>query len=371
MSAFRVRNPVKTMVSVSYRTTIGAAMMCLTALVFSSVYGIGHASEIKQYAGEKTTPEFVPAEIKKRVRPHYPPSESHRLGEGWVLLEFMIDTKGRVYEVAVIDSQGSSLFEKEAIRTVKKWRYEPASLDGNPIESHQQARIVFNHIVQPNGASPTFHKKYKSLLKLIGEGDQAKAEDGLSELRKVAKNRYEVRWISVADSAFQAKWGTKRQQLVALGKALAGVTGSSVLPPSTLLTLFYSKFRLELELNELRSALETYEKLKRLQNLPRETAAELEEIIAVVNESKDDRIPFAVNKQIDERGNWHYKLLWNKFSLAAESGEIVDVKVRCQTQLVNIDFAENMAYEVKGDAGLCTLMLRGEPGDQITLVQLQ
>ena len=67
-----------------------------------------------------------------------------------------------------------------------------------------------------------FTKTTSPLLKLIWEGDQAKAEDGLAELRKVAKNRYEVRWISVADSAFQAKWGTKRQQLSCFGEGARG-----------------------------------------------------------------------------------------------------------------------------------------------------
>jgi len=41
-------------------------------------------------------------------------------------LSFKIDTDGKPANIAVLAAEPKGVFEKEAMRSVKKWRFEPA-----------------------------------------------------------------------------------------------------------------------------------------------------------------------------------------------------------------------------------------------------
>ncbi|GLS83507.1 hypothetical protein GCM10007894_14840 [Paraferrimonas haliotis] len=50
--------------------------------------------------------------------------------EGFVKLGFSIDIRGGVQDIVVLDSKPANLFEKEAIRALKKWKFAPAKKNG-------------------------------------------------------------------------------------------------------------------------------------------------------------------------------------------------------------------------------------------------
>lgn len=55
----------------------------------------------------------------------YPRKAAKRNQEGWVHLGFRIDKDGGVVDITVIDVSPKGYgFEKEAIRALKKWKYE-------------------------------------------------------------------------------------------------------------------------------------------------------------------------------------------------------------------------------------------------------
>jgi len=68
-----------------------------------------------------------------RVNPQYPPRAVSRGIEGWVMLEFTITAAGTVSDPVVIDSS-SSLFHSASLRAIKKWKYNPKIVDGQPVE---------------------------------------------------------------------------------------------------------------------------------------------------------------------------------------------------------------------------------------------
>lgn len=69
-----------------------------------------------------------------RVPPQYPPRAAERGVEGWVLLEFTISKSGAPTNVTVVDADPPKLFNKAAIRAVKKWKYRPKLEGGQPVE---------------------------------------------------------------------------------------------------------------------------------------------------------------------------------------------------------------------------------------------
>jgi periplasmic protein TonB len=77
------------------------------------------------------------------LKPYYPQTAKEKGWQGTVILEAALDKKGRVGEISKIQSSGFSLLDEEAIKAVKKWRYQPATQDGKPIEWRVRVKYVF------------------------------------------------------------------------------------------------------------------------------------------------------------------------------------------------------------------------------------
>jgi len=69
-----------------------------------------------------------------RVTPQYPLRASERGIEGWVEVEFTISKLGTVKDPSVINSHPSSIFDRSALKAIRKWKYNPKIEDGEPVE---------------------------------------------------------------------------------------------------------------------------------------------------------------------------------------------------------------------------------------------
>jgi TonB family protein len=86
----------------------------------------------------------VKAPLKSyNLKPYYPQTAKEKGWQGTVILEATLDKKGRVGEIRKIQSSGFPLLDEEAIKAVKKWRYQPATQDGKPIEWRVRVKYVF------------------------------------------------------------------------------------------------------------------------------------------------------------------------------------------------------------------------------------
>ncbi|WP_064608992.1 energy transducer TonB [Photobacterium sp. J15] len=79
-----------------------------------------------------------------RVEPRYP-SKAQRQGlEGYVSLTFTIDPQGRPADIQVVDAKPRRVFEREAIRALRKWKYQPKVVDGKAVaQLGQSVRLEF------------------------------------------------------------------------------------------------------------------------------------------------------------------------------------------------------------------------------------
>ncbi len=85
--------------------------------------------------------EMVPAQLVQRVEPLYP-EMARRLGiSGKVTVKATITKTGAVKNVLWVS--GNHLFRGSAITAVKQWRYKPATLNGQPVESDEEIILVF------------------------------------------------------------------------------------------------------------------------------------------------------------------------------------------------------------------------------------
>jgi len=71
-----------------------------------------------------------------RVNPQYPPRAAERGIEGWVELRFIISATGAVEGAEVTNSRPRNVFDRAALRAVRRWKYNPQIEDGKPVERH-------------------------------------------------------------------------------------------------------------------------------------------------------------------------------------------------------------------------------------------
>jgi len=79
-----------------------------------------------------------------RVNPQYPPRAAERGVEGWVELMFTVSRAGAVIDVEVTKSHPGTVFDRAALRAVRKWKYNPRVEDGKPVErTGVRVRLAF------------------------------------------------------------------------------------------------------------------------------------------------------------------------------------------------------------------------------------
>ncbi|AOT10348.1 TonB family protein [Pseudoalteromonas luteoviolacea] len=91
-----------------------------------------------QYLSDKYQPDFSKAkkhpQSSERTfdkQPDYPEQAARQGIEGWVWLEFDIDTTGVVKNITVIDDYPKNIFTSSLINAVKVWRYKPGKAKKN------------------------------------------------------------------------------------------------------------------------------------------------------------------------------------------------------------------------------------------------
>ncbi|WP_462158078.1 energy transducer TonB [Pseudoalteromonas sp. GB56] len=80
-----------------------------------------------------------------RVPPQYPAAAARDGIEGYVVLSYDISATGQVINAKVIDADPKRIFDKDALRALKKWKFNPMVVEGvAKVQGNQQVRLDFN-----------------------------------------------------------------------------------------------------------------------------------------------------------------------------------------------------------------------------------
>ncbi len=301
--------------------------------------------------------------------PVYPRARQVEGREGWVQLDFMVGQNGSPYEIAVTDSSGDEQFEQAAVRALERSTFEPATLDGQPVEAAHALKYSFaieSGADAQQGASRSFVAAYQDALDAIEAGDDSAAAARLDGLD--VRNLYEDAFASLARYRFLARWGSKQQQLAALTRAVAHEREQRYLPPEAFVWALRQKFALETELQDFGGALDTWDVL-RAQTLEPPVRVALERAVADIEALRQDDRAFAVSGRVGENGSWFFDLLKRRFHIDRVAGEIAELKLRCARDYVLFRYRPELEYEVAERVGECLLEVVGTPGTEFRLVQ--
>lgn len=78
-----------------------------------------------------------------RFSPDYPMSAAQNRTEGYVLLRFTVTETGSVADPEVLRSFPPGIFDRAAMRSVLRWKYQPQLVNGEPVSVMSYTRIVF------------------------------------------------------------------------------------------------------------------------------------------------------------------------------------------------------------------------------------
>ena len=82
-------------------------------------------------------------EVIKRVPAEYPDDAARKGVEGAVDLSFVVSPSGEVQDVTVVHAEPSSVFNHAAVAAVRRWKYQPRTVNGVAVEGRVQLRMTF------------------------------------------------------------------------------------------------------------------------------------------------------------------------------------------------------------------------------------
>lgn len=124
------------------------SLVSIVLLVVTPVGGADISEDQTEPAkeGEAEGPQPTPPQIilKTQKAPVYPPAAEAARFEGRVTIELTVMPDGSVGDARVVECTHPRIgFEEASIKAVKTWKFEPAVLEGVPVEYVMQFNLSF------------------------------------------------------------------------------------------------------------------------------------------------------------------------------------------------------------------------------------
>lgn len=324
-------------------------------------------------------------------------------GEAMVEMTCTVDVNGKPHDVTVTRSYGEKVYEKAAKDAWERSTFEPATLDGKPVEArfvdtldfydspdwkrHNSTGASLADVTR--GETTDFTDAYKAFKTALAAMDRPGADKALAKMDAGISNHYGAATLGLAQYQHAVLRGDQRQQLDAMRRAVTPdnaaqdfsysethfVGGGSeifnrpfehYLPLEVWKTGLLTCLDLEIKLHDYPEALKTWERLQKVGVKP-EVLKKLAPMMDQLAALRTDNRPFDVTGTLADNG-WSLNLYKSNFRIVS-SGHIDQFELRCDTVDLSFKFDPEQEYKVNGKYGACQLQLTGTPGTQFTMTQ--
>ena len=303
--------------------------------------------------------------------PRFPAEARSQWLEGWVLASFCIGVDGKLRDPVIERSSGQKEFEREVLRTLPKWTYQPATQNGSPVEQCSvSVRISFSLQGAQYGARGAFVRKYRQASRLIEEGKLFEAGQVLDELKP--SNNYESGRLAFARARVAEAAGKPAERLKHMRMALYfedGIEKKHRGPAKR------SVFALEVSQGEYAAALDRFRELMKDHgdelSVPEKLAGE--QLEALVAGPKAIATPGELECRCDKENGeplWSARLLRREFGFIDIEGEVERFEVRCETKQFAAKVAADKRWKIPPSWGDCTLFVFGAEGAKFRVVEM-
>lgn len=293
--------------------------------------------------------------------------------EGWVLINFMVDGNGEPFEPIVTASVGSNWFEREALTALMKSDFEPALLNGEPIEGSRFQKYIFRMATPANGARRPFIRMYDEFSRLMAGEEINEARQQLSEINsRDVENLYEASFTDFANYLMAKFDEDAHSQLNYLQAALSFESQDREMSVSYFPAELIPAVRLELlmlliENNRFAESFRAFNLIAdtgntELVNALRPTMGQIRAILT-------DDSSYGVYGQISDSAYWFINVYKPSFYFEDVVGKIDEINLACETKHIILAYEEDAQYTIPESWGRCSMRLLGEPETEFILVQ--
>jgi len=282
-------------------------------------------------------PDAEDYETAKYTQQGRPQMSISRLQEGWLISSYMVGADGKIDDFVILDSSGLAVFENEVRHSMDDAVFAPAKLNGEPVASAFRQQ----HILASGGmvGSPDFAKDFNAFSNALNEEEFDTASAILERMgQRRIRGNYEFALLSLG--RFQLGLEQEMplsEQIIHLYRSLA-YTGNVVET--------HNDYFLPNDVSE--RFVDVFERVEGIQN--------------------SDQV-YAVNGQLSETGAWLLPLFKRGFGITEGHEFMERAQLRCGVGSYNVALSPDADYQVPESARDCALLMQGEPGAKISLVQ--
>jgi TonB family protein len=346
------------------------SVSCCTFSVFLLGLIISHACS----AADARQEAFIKAELLERKEAEYPYARTKKSHEGVVNLGVMVSPEGKVYSPLVNFSTHVD-FEEPALDAVREYKFNPARLNGMPVDSYYDVRIRFNIDGLDGSVSERFSKFYKTVKKELGKDkpNQKKLERKIESMNETyLMPHYALAHLASVKAQTAVKYGDKHSKLNALQQLLIfeGAVGKNgkLLDDYFLAWTKSAIIKNQLDLGQFQAAFWSY---LDLQKTDPKNAQRFDASMIKVKDVLSTGAAFSQELKLDARAYQEVSLSATKFEIQDITGNIEKLTFRCQKGFYEIDYQVGSEYFVLSEWGRCKVQISGSQDTVATLIQYQ
>ena len=352
-------------------------LFCAFSILSYSTHVSGEEARREQLVvlSRGTEPELI-----ETVKPEYPKSALRRGSEGWVLLLMDVDEQGRVVEPLVLDSSNegklAEAFRVSARDSVAQWRFKPAEADGKPIYRDNFIRMFLFKLSDTAGEmTRPFYGQYRRVADALDEDDLEEARKQLDRMKSRDMNLLaEHAYYLMLETMYLEKAGDKKAMLNQLERAL------NLADDAAQDTAYAQLLRMSVvhhaQAHNLYKSLESYASLQEVdEDLSSEDG--IHQIAARVRAFLEGDQPIVTEGTIAECSlcrmpTWGFRHALNRHRFMVElmQGDIELLRLNCGPVFVDLEWSENVVFNLENDPEDCALYVSGSQGTQLELIEL-
>lgn len=254
--------------------------------------------------------------------------------EGWVDVEFTVALDGTAHSPRILESSIDGVFDRATLEAVASWRFEPATINGRPVEASHEIRQSFYFEDEHDAISEAFSRRARGISRAFAKGDLDTAWKKIGQLEeKRLKMLAEGVYMDFFKATYYERTGDATLALHHLNRALPIAddhVGKAVRDQ-----MLRSAVKLNAEQRNFAAALKRYEELEALMGkLPAEDPAH-QQVAAIRSTIAGDQ-PLQWEAILEhcedcepETYTWSHPLVRNRFTLSTVPDSLEDTQVRC------------------------------------------
>ena len=325
------------------KNCVKSSVLLLVTMLASSGFSVTEPeTDTEQEVAVETYNPPVPLE---KENPRYPREAVKQGIEGWVTLHYMVSPSGSPYEIEIVDSSGNKSLEQAAKRAAKKFKYEPAQMNGSPIDAGAATRIQFQFSGGTSGVSVKFWKLYRRFQKAAQNGNLKDMEVLITKINDFeTRDLHEASIRYIAQGSYAQRINDQEGVRLAFTRALDldedqdGAYLTKKQRPNLLVALMQA----QVATHHFKDALDTWEKVAVLIEDP-QRKSRLQRQADQIQKFIQEGGPIEVTGRIRGHYRYKYRLISNSFSVSSINGRLAEAQIYCDRGMKGFALEEDMS----------------------------